>query len=124
MTNETEAEPTRMVRVIIESPYYGDTPDQTDHNIKYGRSCLRDCLERGEAPFAGHLLYTQVLDDNNNEERVTGIQAGIAWTQAADLVVVYTDLGLSSGMKYGIEQASKLGIQVEFRELADWSEVQ
>jgi hypothetical protein len=32
-------------------------------NIRYAQLCVLDCLQRGEAPFASHLLYTQVLDD-------------------------------------------------------------
>lgn len=50
-----------MIRVIIESPYAGDV----DANLTYLRACLRDCLLRGEAPFASHGLYAQpgVLDD-------------------------------------------------------------
>jgi hypothetical protein len=38
----------------------------------------------------------------------------------ADLVAVYMDMGITRGMKYGIEQASQLGIRVEFREIPDW----
>ena len=40
--------------VIIESPYAGNV----EENEEYARKCLRDCLMRGEAPFASHLLYT------------------------------------------------------------------
>ena len=47
--------------VLLESPYAGDI----EANLSYARACMRDCFERGEAPFASHLLYTQmgVLDD-------------------------------------------------------------
>ena len=38
--------------VILESPYSGDV----EANLEYARSCLHDCLERGEAPIASHLL--------------------------------------------------------------------
>ena len=50
-----------MKKVIIESPFAGDT----ETNIKYARECLRDSIFRGEAPLASHVLYTQdgVLDD-------------------------------------------------------------
>ena len=55
------------VTVIVESPYAGDV----ERNERYARACIRDCLLRGEAPFASHLLYTQagVLDDTIKEER-------------------------------------------------------
>lgn len=53
----------RMILVIIESPYAGDV----DRNLEYLRAAMRDCLKRGEAPFASHALYTQpgVLDDGS-----------------------------------------------------------
>ena len=62
--------------VIVESPYAGDV----EENVRYARACLADCLARGEAPFASHLLYTQpgVLDDDVPGERALGIAAGFA----------------------------------------------
>jgi hypothetical protein len=93
-------------RVIIESPYAGDV----ERNLRYLRACLRDSLLRGEAPLASHGLYTQpgVLDDLDPEERALGIAAGFDWRDVADATVVYTDLGLSRGMRSGIEHAKRL----------------
>lgn len=107
------------LRVIVESPYRGDTPDDLAFNLKYLRACIRDSLDRGEAPFASHRMYTEALDDNIPDERRWGIEAGQSWMSVANLVAVYTDLGISNGMKYGIEKASELGIRIEFRELPD-----
>lgn len=85
-----------MRRVIIESPYAGDV----ERNLAYLRRCLADSLERGEAPFASHGLYTQpgVLNDDVPEERDHGIRAGFAWAEVADARVFYVDLGWSNGM--------------------------
>lgn len=107
-------------RVIVESPYAGDI----ETNVAYARAALRDCLSRGEAPIASHLLYTQpgVLDDDNPEERVWGIQAGFAWSNAAEATVVYDDLGISRGMQYGIERAEREGRPVEYRKLPGFME--
>ena len=57
--------------VYVESPYAGDV----ERNVQYARACLADCLRRGEAPFASHLLYTQegILDDLIEGERMKGI---------------------------------------------------
>lgn len=99
--------------VIVESPYAGDV----EANVAYARECLADCLRRGEAPLASHLLYTQVLDDLLPDERSLGIEAGLAWAVKADATVVYTDLGTSSGMGYGIKHAECLGRPVEYRTL-------
>lgn len=109
----------KVKRVIVESPYAGDI----EKNMRYVRACMRDCLLRDEAPFASHALYTQdgVLRDEVTEERSHGITAGFAWREAADLTVVYTDLGTSKGMEYGIAHAKELGHPIEYRTLGeDW----
>ena len=84
-----------MKLVIIESPYAG----QIERNLSYARECLFDSLKRGEAPIASHLLYPQVLNDNQPEERNLGIDAGLAWAVKCDYAVFYTDYGFSSGMR-------------------------
>lgn len=106
--------------VIVESPYAGDV----ETNERYARAAMHDCLMRGEAPYASHLLYTQpgVLRDTNEVERAIGINAGFAWRQVAELTVVYTDLGISKGMQYGIDDAAKRGCPVEYRSLKKWAE--
>lgn len=107
-----------MIKVIIESPYAGDV----ERNENYARLCMKDCFDRGEAPFASHLLYTQrnVLDDTIASERTLGIDAGLEWGSCADKTVVYTDLGISKGMNYGIENANKAGRPIEYRTLNNY----
>lgn len=99
--------------VIIESPYAGDI----ERNVEYARACVRDSLSRGEAPIASHLLYTQpgILKDEVPQERQWGIDAGLAWRRVAEASAVYTDLGVSRGMEYGIAAAEKTGLPVERR---------
>jgi hypothetical protein len=109
-------------RVVVESPYAGEV----ERNLRYLRACMRDCITRGEAPYASHGLYTQpgVLRDDVSAERKLGIESGFAWRDASDATVVYTDLGVSSGMKYGIEHAAATGHPVEYRELGeDWPDL-
>lgn len=104
-----------MRRVIIESPFAGDVGT----NVCYARKCLRDSLMRDEAPIASHLLYTQpgVLDDDIPEERDQGINAGLAWMEDAEATVVYIDLGITKGMKYGISDAKKHDRPIEYRSI-------
>src|SRR3974390_3223932 len=101
--------------VIVESPFAGDV----EANTEYARRCVRDSLARGEAPIASHLLYTQpgILDDGVPNERQWGIDAGLAWRRVADASVVYTDLGISRGMEYGIAAARQAGRIVEVRSI-------
>ena len=103
--------------VILESPYAGDV----EKNVEYARRCVMDSLFREEAPLASHLLYTQerMLDDTDPTEREIGIQAGLAWVNAASKTVVYCDLGITKGMVKGIQEAQKYTNEIEFRYIND-----
>lgn len=103
--------------VIIESPFKGRTPAEEAENIAYAKEAMRDSLYRGEAPFASHLLYPQMLDDADEDERRMGIEAGLRIGKLADRTVVYTDRGISPGMKQGIKRAEEEGRPVEYRSL-------
>lgn len=97
--------------VIIESPYAAKNPNGSlDHigieiNVEYARACMRDALLRGEAPYASHLLYTQpgVLRDDVPDDRELGITSGFEFRRVADVIAVYTDLGISPGMQRAID---------------------
>lgn len=104
-------------RVLVESPYAAEDEWAIIRNIKYLKACLHDCIRRGEYPFASHLFYTQFLNDRVPEERAIGIEAGLKWGEAADRTVVYKDLGVSGGMKQGIERAEEAQRPVEYRQL-------
>lgn len=87
-----------MKRVALESPYAARGPLTVDDHVRYARLAMADCLRRGEAPIASHLLYPQVLDDLKPEQRTLGIEAGMIWSATADYAVFYVDLGVSHGM--------------------------
>ena len=109
-----------MIPIVLETPYAGDVP----LHLLYLRACMRDCLLRGEAPFASHGLYTQpgVLRDDVPAEREHGIQAGFVWREHAAYTVFYVNLGWSPGMLRGRMAA---GRDRRIRELAaDWREAQ
>ena len=104
-----------MKRVVIESPLRGDY----ERNEAYAKACVRDCLARGESPYASHLFFAQdgILDDTDPDQRRLGMEAGFAWGEAAQLCAVYTDLGISSGMYDGIKKHAANGIPIEYRTL-------
>ena len=104
--------------VYLESPYAGDV----EKNIKYARLCVKDSLDRGEYPFASHLLYTQenILDDNDPIERTLGIVSGFAFAKLCDKTVVYADFGISNGMMLGIEDAIRNKRIIEVRYLRNF----
>lgn len=101
--------------VIIESPFAGDV----DGNRRYLAAALRDCLLRGEAPFASHGLYALpgVLSDGDPAERRRGIAAGLVLAERADATAIYIDRGFSGGMADGLAHAIAWARPVEFRSL-------
>lgn len=105
--------------VILESPYAGDVA----HNLAYARAAKRDCLLKGDAPLASHMLYTQdgVLDDSKPEDRALGIRAGLTIGALAEATVVYMAFGISRGMAQGIAAAEALGRPLEYRTLLGWA---
>lgn len=105
----------RMRRVVIESPYAGHVAI----NVAYAMRAVRDCIERGEAPIASHLLFTQrgLYHDSAKEERDTCMRAGHVWIPVADSVVVYEDYGVTAGMEIGIGVAREHEILIEYRKI-------
>ena len=123
-------------RVYIETPYNG-TPEEIKRNVNYAQLAMYHSLSLGEAPFLSHLLYTQtpthvgtqfekvtkhgfVRDEDSDTfgvGRQEAIDAACAWRLACDKTVVYTDLGITRGMEYGIEHAKKIGNPIEYRSL-------
>jgi len=105
--------------IVVESPYAATSATTVEEHETYTRRCLADSLARGEAPYASHALYTQpgVLDDTNPIERKRGIEAGFKWGGKAAQVAVYTDYGISRGMREGIERAKQAGQPIVYRQI-------
>ena len=116
-----------MKLVIIESPYKGNDFKDLERNLRYLRSCIRDCINREESPYASHRMLTDALDDRDPLERAVGTAAGLAWRRAWGvdtsgmpcrvLPVFYLDLGWSDGMTYAKKQYEADRIPYEERRL-------
>lgn len=117
-----------MKLVLVESPFMARHPDLGEarlgllRNLTYARLAVRDCALLGQAAYASHLFFPQplILDDDVPEERQLGIDAGLAWAAKADLTALYLDLGVSSGMRYGLVNAERAGRPVEERRIPGW----
>lgn len=101
----------RLKRVVVESPYSGDTAA----NASYARWALRDSIERGEAPLASHLLYPGALNEDHPDERALGIECGFAWLDVAELQVFYTDRGWSKGMMAALKRGRAAQVPHDIR---------
>lgn len=104
-------------RVIIESPYKGKTPFERARNERYLLECIRDSALRGEAPYASHRMMVASLDEDMEEDREIGIECGYAWWDAATLIVFYTDLGWSTGMRHAYKKATHANKPIAVRRI-------
>lgn len=111
--------------VSVESPFapkigwdgaLWDNPD-FQANMSYAKAAMADSLRRGEAPLASHLLYPQVLNDMDPKERRLGLDASHEWRKRCDIIAVYSDRGISSGMLEAIKLAEVHGIALEYRSI-------
>lgn len=105
--------------VIVESPFRATEVYSTEQHRLYLLHAMADCYRRGEAPFASHHLATEILDDDTPYERALGIRAGLAWGRHCEAVAVYSDLGVSRGMREAVEVYKKLGKPIEWRSLPE-----
>jgi len=109
--------------VYIESPYAETEARSVEDHVEYAKLCMLDCLRRGEHPFSSNLLFPQVPEDLepelSKEDKRTCMKAGMHWAEYADLRVIYTDMGISKGMEWGIAKAGALGQKIEYRKLGE-----
>ncbi len=92
-----------MKRVYICSPYSGDV----ENNVKMAREYCRYAIDLGCLPIAPHLLYPQILDDNNPAERMLGIKMGLEILDICDEIWICGEL-ISTGMEKEIAYAEKV----------------
>ena len=105
------------MRTVVESPCSPSNGYSLERNLAYARLCCLDVTRMGHWPYASHVFFCQFLDEMNPSEREIGIASGFEWGKLADICAVYQDLGVSKGMRLGIEMAKNNGIRVEWRSL-------
>ena len=93
--------------VFICSPYAGDTA----RNIQRAKDYCRFAVDEGYMPIAPHLLYPQILDDANPEERTLGMKMGLALLDLCDEIWVFGEP--SSGMAVEVAFAKERRIPIK-----------
>jgi hypothetical protein len=101
--------------VIVESPYRATEHRTQEQHREYLRLALADCIRRGESPMASHHLLPEILMDDTPYERALGIRAGLAWGVHADVIAVYSQLGVSPGMAQAIGVYKDAGKPIKWR---------
>jgi hypothetical protein len=100
-------------KVYVVSKYAGDV----ETNSAAAVVCCRWVFDAGYMPIASHLLYPQILNDNDPAERNMGLMFGLALLKLCDEVWVFGSI--SSGMAQEIEEAKRLNKKVTYFEEVD-----
>ena len=111
---ETEIKERR--KVYIASRYAGDIRK----NVSDARLYCRAAVKAGCIPVASHLMYPEVLDDNDPKERELGLLFGQALLAMCDEAWFIGTKGadgkiqMSEGMKAERHEARRLGKKIRF----------
>lgn len=100
-------------KIYVASKYAGDVDTNTKAAVDY----CRKVIDAGHMPVASHLMYPQILNDNNPAERELGLMFGLALLKICDEVWVFGPV--SPGMAQEIEEAKRLNKKVIYFEEAD-----
>ena len=97
-------------KVYVASRYAGDV----EANVKAAIRYCRLVIDRGYMPIASHLLYPQILRDDDPVERELGTLFGLALLRDCDEVWVFGEV--SPGVAREIEEAKRLQKRIRFME--------
>lgn len=88
------------------SLYRGDI----ERNTEYAKELTRIALDCGYTPITPHLYLTQVLNEEDPEQRKRGMAAGEELLRNCKYIFIGSKYGLSEGMLSEIQIALEAGI--------------
>ena len=97
-------------KVYVASRYAGNV----EANVKAATRYCRLVIDRGYMPIASHLLYPQILHDDDPAERELGMLFGLALLRDCDEVWVFGEV--SPGVAREVEEAKRLQKRIRFME--------
>lgn len=97
-----------MKKVFVCSPYSGDIEENTK-KASHAAKIICGC---GYIPIVPHLYFPQFLDDDDEVERIRGIELGIELMKDCDFIWLIGP-EISAGMEYELEAAKGIGIIVK-----------
>ena len=97
-------------KIYAASRYAGDV----DANVAAAVTYCRHVIDEGYMPVASHLLYPQILNDNNPEERELGLLFGLSLLAVCDEMWVFGTV--SPVVAQEIEEAKRLKKQIRYFE--------
>ena len=100
-------------KIYVASKYAGDV----EKNTAFAVNCCRRVIEDGCMPIASHLLYPQMLDDNNPDEREMGLMFGLALLAVCDEIWVFGEV--SARVAREVAEAKRLKKRIRYFEEAN-----
>ena len=97
-----------MRRVFICSPFRGDVK----RNVARARKMCRLSIRKGCQPYAPHLYLPEILDDNDQHERLAGIECGRAFLVTCDQLWIPEGVAPTEGMQHEMDVADTCGIEI------------
>ena len=98
-----------MKLIYVASPYAGDI----ERNTEFAKDACRFVMNEGHAFFSPHLLYPQVLNEHDSDDRRLGLNMGKEALAHCDELWVFGDT-ISCGMQNEIDAAQELGIPIKY----------
>lgn len=98
-----------MKLVYVCSPFRGDV----EVNIVRANRYCRFAATEGVVPLAPHTIFTQFLDDNDKEERETGIFLGLELLKHCEELWVFGSK-VTEGMEKELAVASDRGMVIKY----------
>ena len=91
-----------MKKIFICSPYRGNIEENAKKAVYYAGIVAKT----GNVPVVPHIYFLIFLDENNPNERMTGIEMGLELMDVCDEVYVF-GFNITEGMKFELEHARK-----------------
>lgn len=98
--------------VFICSPYKGDIEINTIRAKRYGRYAVK----KQQVPIIPHLMYTQFLNEDSNEERAMGLEMGLILLSKCQEIWVFGSR-ISKGMEMEIKQAKEMKLPIRYHDI-------
>ena len=110
--------------VYIASRYRANTEEQFELQLAKTKEVAREVALAGHDVIVPHLMLTQFLDDDIEEERKVGIASAMRLLDMCDTLYLYVGSGLSGGMKAEIDYAIEKGIPISgFKNMNDLRDI-
>jgi hypothetical protein len=96
-----------MKMIFVCSPYRGDIEKNTKRAV-FAAKVICNC---GDIPIVPHLYFPRFLNENDQYERVRGIECGIELMKGCDQLWLLGPV-ISRGMEYELKAAQEIRIPV------------